>query len=66
MSKHRNSRASEPVERTVAPAAERIGKKPYSSPRLVEYGDFHRLTRSASAAGDGGLEPASLGVPTDT
>ena len=41
-------------------------KKAYRSPRLVEYGDFHRLTQAAASNPSGGSEDASLGATTGT
>ena len=47
------------------PMAAEDPKKTYRPPRLVEYGDFHRLTRSEEG-GSGGAEEASIGTPTST
>lgn len=47
------------------PMATEDEKKTYRAPRLVEYGDFHRLTQSGTGGGFG-AEDASLGTPTVT
>ena len=52
-------------ESSSEPVAATFGKRPYSPPRLVSYGDFHRLTRSVDGGGSS-IEESSLGVHTST
>lgn len=47
------------------PLAAEEERKTYRPPRLVEYGDLHRLTQSATSGGVGS-EDASLGSTTVT
>jgi hypothetical protein len=44
-----------------------VARRPYHPPRLLTYGDFRQLTRSAAGGTEAsGSEEASLGRPTSS
>lgn len=49
----------QPRKRTVEPAAETPKKKPYRTPRLVEYGDFRTITQGKGGNMDDGAGVAA-------